>query len=416
MKQAIPYPEKSEDSMKKKNLLRGCLLTPLGILILLSGWIIWAYFSSWLPINQLEKYAVTSNPTVLDTTKLTSSTIINAKEILALQASPDMDEIVAVYQDPNDMNLLVLHQSGLFYRWDMNLQTITAKQDFNLARRYASNFNFDGSQVITPAKLINPDEYYGYFIWDVKTGKQLLCSGDLCSNPTSYFKNFESDGLILSPNSKWVVEYSGPIFTAETTFREEEKLSNRSVDWDDFDRKYFTIDQIAFDLTGTYLAVSTKEGIIRVYNIEYVFFPEEHEELILYETEQGIHVRSLERKYGGYNSNQPIHTIDLKFDDTRTWLARLTDSSLIVYDLRKMIFPKHLELPLLDGNLMTFNHSGKLLVVATNKEIIVFNPETKKQITTIDISEEVSAMFFTHDDHFLIYGDKNGIVHVLGIQ
>jgi len=37
-------------------------------------------------------------------------------------------------------------------------------------------------------------------------------------------------------------------------------------------------------------------------------------------------------------------------------------------------------------------------------------------MTTIDIREEVSAMFFTYDGHFLIYGDKNGILHVLGIQ
>ena len=123
----------------------------------------------------------------------------------------------------------------------------------------------------------------------------------------------------------------------------------------------------------------------------------------------------LYRGYGRYDDKNPMYTSDLAIDDTRTWLARLTDEELIIYDLRKRFFPRQLKIPISNGNLLAFNHSGNLLAVATDEEIIMFDIAKREQVALFDTGE-ATALFFTHDDRLLTWGDADGVIHIWGVE
>ncbi len=187
--------------------------------------------------------------------------------------------------------------------------------------------------------------------------------------------------------------------------------------------KYYTIDQITFDRSGVYFAVAIEEGILKVYDIDYEFLSIAERRTLIEEgkipgrivSDDTITSVAIDREYGRYDNENPMYTSDLAIDDTRTWLARLTDKELIIYDLRRMIFPRHMKIPISNGNLLAFNHSGNLLAVATDDEILMFDIAKREQVASFD-TVEATALFFTHDDRLLTWGDKNGMIHIWGVK
>ncbi len=336
--------------------------------------------------------------------ELVPANISNAQEVSTIQSSSKPDEIVALHQSMDDMDLLVVHESGLFHRWDMETQALEAEYEFLAGRRTGVNFNADGSQVVTPGKLVSEDLLSGYSMWDVNTGEMLDCKGDHCFNPIPFEQRSAESGLALSPNGDWIVDYGGAFVSGDTRHRNMNLGGVIYVDTDSFDMKYFTIDQIAFDISGVYLAVAIEEGILKVYDIDDQFLPRgESKPLDEYDYRDTDTERRLTRQYGKYDDENPIHTSDLAIDDTRTWLARLTDEELIIYDHRKRFFPRHLKVIISNGNILAFNHSGNLLAVATDDEILMFDIAKRKQVASFDAGE-ATALFFTHDDRLLTWG------------
>jgi hypothetical protein len=198
---------------------------------------------------------------------LAPTSIQNATEILTIQSSSKPDEIVALYQAMDDLDLLVVHESGLFHRWDMETQRLEAEYKFLACRRTGVNFNADGSQVITPGKLVSEDLLCGYTLWDVKSGEMLECWGDHCPNPIPFDERRAQWGVALSPNGEWIFEYREQGLDYSAILTDPKLFGGGSVvDPDDFDWKFYTIDQIAFDQSGIYIAIAVEEGILIVYD------------------------------------------------------------------------------------------------------------------------------------------------------
>jgi len=80
-----------------------------------------------------------------------------------------------------------------------------------------------------------------------------------------------------------------------------------------------------------------------------------------------------------------------------------------------MIFPRHMKIPISNGNLLAFNHSGNLLAVATDNEILMFDIAKREQVASFDTGE-ATALFFTHDDRLLTWGDADGVIHIWGVE
>jgi WD40 repeat protein len=348
--------------------------------------------------------------------ELAPASIQNATELLNIQSSSKPDEIVALHQSMKDLDLLVVHESGLFHRWGLETEALEAEYKFSASRRTGVNFNADGSQVITPGKLVSEELLYGYSVWDVNTGEILECWGDHCPNPTTFDERVAQWGVALSPNGEWIFEYRGQL--AYSAILTDPPLfgGGSIVDPDDFDNKYYTIDQIAIDQSSIYIAIAIEEGILIVYDIDNRFSLKGELKPLNEQDPRNVPSGSLlYRRYGRYDDKNPMYTSDLAIDDTRTWLARLTDKELIIYDLRKRFFPRHMKIPISNGNLLAFNHSGNLLAVATDEELIMFDLAKRKQVASFQTGE-ATALFFTHDDRLLTWGDKDGMIHIWGVK
>jgi WD40 repeat protein len=411
--------------MKKySKIFKGCLITFLVLISCVGANVLWAVGSNWLPIDQGAPNLALPGPFTQTMLELAPTNISNAQEVSTIQSSIKPDEIVALHQSMDDMELLVVHESGLFHRWDLETQALEAEYDFFAGRRTGVNFNADGSLVITPGKLVSEELLYGYSVWDVNTSEMLDCKGVHCSdNLREYDEQFADAGLALSPNGKWVIEYRGSFASGYPTHLNTNYGGTIYVETDSFDFKYYTIDQIAFDRSGVYLAVAIEEGILIVFDIEYEFLSPADKRTLIEEgkipdeiiSDDTFSSMPKERQYGRYDDENPMYTADLAIDDTRTWLARLTDKELVIYDLRRMIFPRHMKIPISNGNLLAFNHSGNLLAVATDDEILMFDVAKREQVASFDTGE-ATALFFTHDDRLLTWGDKDGMIHIWGVE
>ena len=380
--------------------------------------------SNWLPIDQAVPDLAQPSTFTQDMPALTPANIHKLETISTIQSSDKPDEIVALYQAMEDLDLLVVHESGLFHRWGLETQALEAEYNFSAGRRTGVNFNADGSQVVTPGMLISEIFLYGYSLWDVNTGEMLACRGDHCPDSSKiYQKGFEDSGLALSPNGNWIVDYRSSYVTGDARHRNMNASGTIYIETDSFDFKFYTIDQIAFDRSGKYLAVAIEEGILKVYDIDFEFLSFDELKSLIEEgkipgeitSDHGISLIPSRRWYGRYNDKNPMYTSDLAIDDTRTWLARLTDKELIIYDLRRMIFPRHLKIPISNGNLLAFNHSGNLLAVATDDELIMFDIAKREQVASFQTGE-ATALFFTHDDRLFTWGDADGMIHIWGVE
>jgi WD40 repeat protein len=410
--------------MKKSNFLKGCLIAIFFCVLCAGGLYAWAVVSSWLPIDQAVPDLASPAPFTQTMLELAPTNISNAKEVSAIQSSSKPDEIVALHQSIDNLDMLVVHESGLFHRWDLETNALAEEYEFLAGRRTWVNFNADGSLVITPGKLVSEELLYGYSVWDVNTSEMLDCKGVHCSdNLREYDEQFADAGLALSPNGKWVIEYRGSFASGYPTHLNTNYGGTIYVETDSFDFKYYTIDQIAFDRSGVYLAVAIEEGILIVFDIEYEFLSPADKRTLIEEgkipgeiiSDDTFSSMPKERQYGRYDDENPMYTADLAIDDTRTWLARLTDKELVIYDLRRMIFPRHMKIPISNGNLLAFNHSGNLLAVATDDEILMFDVAKREQVASFDTGE-ATALFFTHDDRLLTWGDADGMIHIWGVE
>lgn len=392
----------------RKTFFKGCIITCVFVLVIVSGFVVWAFVSSWLPIDQVSPNLTQPSQFAQIMEQLTPINIQRAETISTIQSSDTSDEIVSIYQTADGLSLLVVHQSGLFRRWNLETQAIEAEHSFIAGSRLGVNFSADGSITITPAKLIAEDLLYGYSLWDVNTGKLLDCWGDHCPDPDLFSEQFAETGMSLSPNGKWIVKFQGIGISVKSLLRDPTLHRSFNVDPLDYDNDFYTIDQIAFDISGKYFSCAIKEGVVQVYDADLLFDPLSGED-------SDSHLKVSEREYGSYDADHLTHTSDLAIDDTRTWLARLTDHELIIYDLRRMIFPRHMMIPISNGNLLAFNHSGNLLAVATDEEIIMFDLAKREQVVSFQ-TDEATALFFTHDDRLLTWGDKDGMIHIWGVS
>ena len=117
--------------MKKSKLLKGCLIAILFCVLCVGGLYAGAVVSSWLPIDQTAPNLAQPGPFTQDMRELAPTNISNAQEVSTIQSSSEPDEIVALHQSMDDLDLLVVHESGLFHRWDLETQALEAEYEFS---------------------------------------------------------------------------------------------------------------------------------------------------------------------------------------------------------------------------------------------------------------------------------------------
>ncbi len=329
---------------------------------------------------------------------LSSETVGRMSEVVSLDPPGHANGVVSLTQPTANKYLLVVYGNGIFRRWDLDSRKIVTEFNFLSANKKGVNFSADGSIVITPGKVL-PEGLSGYNVWDTESGERLDCWGAHCPTGDPEDSQFVDTGIVLEPNSKWIIDYSDATIGAVGI--RDNIISHISIDYP-YDNQKLHISRVILDQTGSYLAYSLEEGRIAIFNTkEFLGF-----EKVFFEKS---------RNFGSLSSKEKIRTVDMTFDDTRSWLAWLNDKELIVWDLRKLTNANHIKLPIDGGIVIMFNHAGNLLAVGTENGFFILSLEKGEKIEEFNVGE-VTALYFTKDDRALLWGDTQGGIHVWGIR
>lgn len=342
----------------------------------------------------------------------------NLQEISILSHDED-GAIVAIAMDTELDHLLVLSEDGTFNRWSNDASKVIAKHSFfvvttneNIASisypvhliNGGVSFNKDGSFAITPNE-ISPEGLIGYNIWNTDTGMLLYCNGkkEYCPYGDEGFDN-TTTGLLFHPTRDlFFKSFGGMVDGSLGYFSTDGNGKTILVRLGDF--RSTDVTRIAIDPLGNYLAIADTLGNIRISDISVYEsgFPEI--QISGYPGSANYSLFSLIEK--------DITTIDLKFDETHSWLGWLTDECLVIWNLRNPVFPLKIKKQISNGTVIGFDRTGKILVVATQEGFTLIDVENEKIVAEYSVGE-VTALYFTRDNRLLIWGDAQGNVHVWG--
>jgi len=402
-----------------KQRLSPILLIILLSLLLLGGLIItfWQFniYCTWLSIDTLPVSISKPIEQTMGLLELNSDTVVNVTKIGTIANSLDLGDVVEMMQSPGNDDLLVIYASGIFQRWDLNTFQLKSGFDFLAADSRGVSFSADGSRVITPGSVSHTLELNGYTIWDTQSGEIIDCIGHHCPGGWAQINSYQT-GIGLTPNNKWIIGYLASFLHANGVSLR--MAGTWDIDDDPYDTSDITINNIAFDSSGYYLACATEENQVYVFDVDELFNPAgiDNEDILTGSGRPAVTsfppIRS--RQYGNYDPDAKTITNDLAFDDTRSWLAQLTEDNLVIWDLRKTIFPRWMQIPVKDASVLAFNHAGNLLAVGTDREILFFDLESRSQVVSISVGE-VTELYFSRDDRLLVWGDADGTIHLWGV-
>lgn len=372
-------------------------------LLLVSG-VFW--FSHYVPplleVQQLPADFSPSNDLTSSLDVLSPETVFGIQEIADLSVPGNEGSVLTMIQTPNMLHLLSLYSNGIVRRWDLFSQKIISENDVEYAHRDAGNFSANGSLLITPVNF-DSEKLYGYSVWNTLTWEQLDCFGAYHPNAFDY----EADahmGVIIDPKGELIIEVQPKIISfngCPNRPLEESGAKYGAADWIIRDWLEPEISRVAIDPSGTYIAYALEDGKITI---------SEYDEV----SKMGGS-RPFKEKHVKYDSEEtPLKINYLVFDNTVTWLASLTGNELTVWDLRKLLFPLHMEKPISDGNIVAFDRTGRILVVGSDSGFNIFDLEKETQIVKYEVGE-VTALYFSRDNRLLIWGDVNGDIHLWGV-
>ena len=166
------------------------------------------------------------------------------------------------------------------------------------------------------------------------------------------------------------------------------------------------ISQIAVDPLADYLAVVDQSGKIFFDDISLL-----KEDSI---DGKSLYFSPIEYKLSPNIKGGSINTIDLKFDETHSWLGWLNDQGLTIWNMKNYLFPIHFRMSLEKGNVISFDRAGKIIAVATQNGITFFDIGNETKLYELAVGE-VTALYFSHDNRTLFWGDTKGKIHLWGV-
>jgi hypothetical protein len=337
--------------------------------------------------------------------KLISPEDLDNLQETSIRSSTGDGMVIAISESQNPDILQAVFEDGFFVRWKAKEQSDIANQRlFSLQTSDAEikklpvyminaciGFNNDGSYLITPNKVLS-DGLSGYVEWNTET---IMSTGIIDNNYYQSLAIYPTRDLDFQSTKKSVGFYYG--FASENAggglilTREDEEPD---------------LARIAVDPLGDYFAVVDESGEILAGDIS-LFKNSDYDGSRSY--------LSSPISYQLFNlTGNEINTVDLKFDQTHSWLAWLTDEDIVIWSLKNYVFPLHLRKELKGGNTISFDRTGRVLAVATLKGITIFDVENKIIIREYPVGE-VTALYFSRDNRLLIWGDTEGNVHLWGV-
>jgi WD40 repeat protein len=395
----------------------------LAIIVFWFGQRIYVLYFLWA--NRLEilhSAAQLDKPTEasVDFSELTYAKIPQIQEVGLLDPQDNFGGITALAESPDREYLLVVHSNGLLRRWDIASKRNVSEMSLGIASYRGTNFNEDGNWVLTPGRVNADGTISGRQIINTETNELVDCyNAPNCPGEHGYTDVY---GQLLSPKANLLIYYNN----TDVTINPELEWRNQ-IDFlpsfiagdclfrngfDDFQRG-LDVRRVAIASSQKYIAYILEGGEICVRDMEEVSG-------IDMETGTGIPFSpdpkpSFDRLRFDLTESDKVDALALEFDPTNRWLAALTNQELAIWDLSNFFSPEKIFFSISNGTTLSFDRTGNLLALGTTNEIIIFNVFEGVEITKFQ-ANKVTALYFTHDNRLLIWGDADGSVHLWGVK
>ncbi|MBI5840379.1 MAG: WD40 repeat domain-containing protein [Chloroflexi bacterium] len=331
---------------------------------------------------------------------------------------------------PHDERYLqAVTQDGSLITWDIAKGDEIARHEVGAVHVAAVSFSADGRRLSTPYNVTSDGRISGVVVWDTKTGVIIFCNGvkERCPEKNlmgSAILGETIDGVFLDATGEWLVEYyirrstnstDAPRWPSyrpsyyeiygvskyydEGTFTGAEDLN--------YDPPKYSKDPnaevvaITTDIEAKYIAFAYANGVVRFRSLY---------DITDYQTQN--YTLDYEQALG----TERISVVEMKMDNTRTWLAVLNNKELLVWNLQRgKVLPLAIRKPASNGVALSFDQTGNLLAVARRDEILFYDLRAGKQVWSMN-AKGVTSLIISPDNRFLVWGDTEGNLHLWGIS
>ena len=224
-------------------------------------------------------------------------------------------------------------------------------------------------------------------IWETETGHLLECADLICLEGERWPPSFL--GVELAPNGRRFMEYSELGYGLHDILNGNTSLSVVVNNPDSKNRK--TVGRISFAKNDDRIAIGYQEGAIEI--------------------ENGLPLFRL----GTYDWENPQRVLDLEFSPQGRIIAWIRGDGFKVWELGilggKLLISENLQ----SAKLLAFNHNDTLLLIADEDKVHIWDLEEKRRITALS-TPGISSLTLTTDDRLLIWGDRDGAIHLWGVS
>lgn len=313
----------------------------------------------------------------------------------------------------NNCCVMAIHKNGYLVRWNLRDIQIT-KYRLDVASQNSINFSADGNRLLTPSRITDNDEIIEINVWDTNTGESLFCDGNSEKCPEGYhWDRAPQVGYFLNSSGELLFSYTLMDIDNYAFSLSDYEVQNvddvLEIPYGDIIRmsdKYFSdpnaeVALMTMDVNSEYLVFALHNGMVRIE--ESIPFRSEDNYFFIRNLIDGLETKSVE-------------IVDLKIDNTRTWLAVLREDKLLVWNLQRGYFtPLKINDSIFDGNAIAFDQAGQLLAVGTDSNIVIYDLKRGKVVNTLSV-ENTTALIFSRDNQMLISGDSTGHLYIFGVQ
>ena len=350
-------------------------------------------------------------PSLADTNTFTSNLIPldsmpkGLTEILALKPTWRSGSVWAVqYSIEKNAVFSAYGEDGRIVQWSLDTENIVITHKLGIVSPKSLRFSEDGKVTLGSTGLVYKESEYtghpiehitGIAVWSTETGELIRCLSLPCFESPPESTEGEV-GAVVDPTGQQVFIYSEHSISILGLAGD---LPSQGIFVNSPDSDYWwNIGQVAYDDLNQRYAIIYQEGRVQIKDVIPNNVGPFSFSTILTEGKKGE------------LSNIPAAV----FDPSGTWLAFIRGDRLAIWEIEQNLGKLFFDDEIYTAFSLLFDQTGKFLFVAARDKITVLDIAQKNvvaeyytpTITTFDISK---------DNRLLIWGDENGIIHVLGI-
>ena len=343
---------------------------------------------------------VDSNAFTTKFSPLNNQTILSLEEIAGFSSAEYYLPVRTIrYSVLTDQLLIAFEGSSQILGWYVNSKELAFQSKPQSPNFKPISLDKEG-KILLGAVDSGQEKLFGIGVWNMENGQLIECIAYPCDeNAITISSGYPA--AKLDPDAKYVVTFDDSSYGASEILGSELDGGISYVNSPDADY-WWTIGDIAIDTNNDRLAIVFQEGRIWLDEVAH------NNRLIIGPFGFYIPIAN-----GKKNDLQKIYAAE--FDPSGRWLAVVRGDRLLIYRVGKYggRLVSQFSLGHEGPRILNFNPTSEFLFIGGEDIIRVIMLKSQEQLVDIPAGG-VTAMTISDDNRLLIWGDKQGVIHIFG--